>query len=488
MAPDNISNDQPPPETTPLLRRTFFRLPSTLKLKTSLLSELSGAVGDLGTYIPIVIALSLVNNLDLTTTLIFTSLYNILTGFFFGLPMPVQPMKSIAAVAISESPPLTIPQISAAGLSVAAVLLFLGTTGLMSFLYRYLPLPVVRGVQLSQGLQFAFSAIKYIRYQQDLASTSAKVGPVRPWFSLDGLALALVAVLFLVLTTGAGEDHNNSEQQQQLEQEGNDYDDERVVDNLRRNKVRRRLKILSMIPSALIVFLFGLILCFIRDPSIFNDLKFGPSKIKVVRITWDDFKVGFVRAAIPQIPLSILNSVIAVCKLSGDLFPDREASAMRVSVSVGVMNFVGCWFGAMPCCHGAGGLAGQYRFGGRSGASVVFLGIGKLVLALVFGNSFGRILGQFPIGILGVLLLFAGIELAMASKDMNSKQESFVMFVCAAVSLTGSSAALGFLVGIVLYLLLKLRELDCGGGFGFGLLSNSNKAKSSKDEESPLIA
>ncbi|WJX42821.1 CCR4-NOT core ubiquitin-protein ligase subunit mot2 [Trifolium repens] len=486
MAPDNISNDQPPPETTPLLRRTFFRLPSTLKLKTSLLSELSGAVGDLGTYIPIVIALSLVNNLDLTTTLIFTSLYNILTGFFFGLPMPVQPMKSIAAVAISESPPLTIPQISAAGLSVAAVLLFLGTTGLMSVLYRYLPLPVVRGVQLSQGLQFAFSAIKYIRYQQDLASTSAKVGPVRPWFSLDGLALALVAVLFLVLTTGAGEDHNNSEQQQQLEQEGNDYDDERVVDNLRRNKVRRRLKILSMIPSALIVFLFGLILCFIRDPSIFNDLKFGPSKIKVVRITWDDFKVGFVRAAIPQIPLSILNSVIAVCKLSGDLFPDREASAMRVSVSVGMMNFVGCWFGAMPCCHGAGGLAGQYRFGGRSGASVVFLGIGKLVIALVFGNSFGRILGQFPIGILGVLLLFAGIELAMASKDMNSKQESFVMFVCAAVSLTGSSAALGFFVGIVLYLLLKLRELDCGGGFGF--LSNSNKAKSSKDEESPLIA
>ncbi|KAK2432515.1 molybdate transporter [Trifolium repens] len=488
MAPDNISNDQPPPETTPLLRRTFFRLPSTLKLKTSLLSELSGAVGDLGTYIPIVIALSLVNNLDLTTTLIFTSLYNILTGFFFGLPMPVQPMKSIAAVAISESPPLTIPQISAAGLSVAAVLLFLGTTGLMSVLYRYLPLPVVRGVQLSQGLQFAFSAIKYIRYQQDLASTSAKVGPVRPWFSLDGLALALVAVLFLVLTTGAGEDHNNSEQQQQLEQEGNDYDHERVVDNLRRNKVRRRLKILSMIPSALIVFLFGLILCFIRDPSIFNDLKFGPSKIKVVRITWDDFKVGFVRAAIPQIPLSILNSVIAVCKLSGDLFPDREASAMRVSVSVGVMNFVGCWFGAMPCCHGAGGLAGQYRFGGRSGASVVFLGIGKLVIALVFGNSFGRILGQFPIGILGVLLLFAGIELAMASKDMNSKQESFVMFVCAAVSLTGSSAALGFFVGIVLYLLLKLRELDCGGGFGFGFLSNSNKAKSSKDEESPLIA
>jgi len=392
-------------------------------------------------------------------------------------------MKSIAAVAISESPPLTIPQISAAGLCVAAVLIVLGTTGLMSFLYRYLPLPVVRGVQLSQGLQFAFSAIKYIRYQQDLASTSAKTDTVRPWFSLDGLAIALVAVLFLVLTTGAGEDKHNTERQQHGEEHSEGEVDSVVV---RRNKINQRLKILSMIPSALIVFLFGLLLCFIRDPSIFHDLKFGPSKIKLLRITWDDFKVGFVRAAIPQIPLSILNSVIAVCKLSGDLFPDREASAMKVSVSVGVMNFVGCWFGAMPCCHGAGGLAGQYRFGGRSGASVVFLGIGKLLIALVFGNSFGRILGQFPIGILGVLLLFAGIELAMASKDMNSKQESFVMFVCAAVSLTGSSAALGFFVGIVLYFLLKLRELDCSDGFG--LLSNSNKTKSSKDEETPLIA
>lgn len=238
-----------------------------------------------------------------------------------------------------------------------------------------------------------------------------------------------------------------------------------------------------MIPAALIVFLFGVILCFIRDPSIFQDLKYGPSRIRVVPITWEDLKIGFVRAAIPQIPLSILNSVIAVCKLSGDLFPDREASAMKVSVSVGLVNFVGCWFGAMPCCHGAGGLAGQYRFGGRSGASVVYLGIAKLLLALAFGNSFGRILGQFPVGVLGVLLLFAGIELAMAAKDMNTKQEAFVMLVCAAVSLTGSGAALGFIVGIVLYLLLKLREVECGGGFGF-----SKKSKSSVDEDTPLMA
>ncbi|PON66390.1 Molybdate transporter [Parasponia andersonii] len=454
--------------TTPLLRRRRWspRVPATLRLKTTLCSEISGAVGDLGTYIPIVLALSLVTHLDLSTTLIFTALYNIATGLLFGVPMPVQPMKSIAAVAIAESAThLTLPQIAAAGLSTAAVLLLLGATGLMSVLYRFIPLPVVRGVQLSQGLAFAFSAIKYIRYDQDLATS--KSGPPRPWLGLDSVALALAAVLFLVLTTGSGDNNNNA--------------DHHSGESSRR--VRRRLRVLSSIPAALIVFLFGLLLCFARDPSIVNDLKFGPAKIRVLKITWEDWKIGFVRAAIPQIPLSILNSVIAVCKLSGDLFPDREASARSVSVSVGVMNFVGCWFGAVPVCHGAGGLAGQYRFGGRSGASVALLGVAKLVLALVFGNSFVGILNQFPIGILGVLLLFSGIELAMASRDMNSKEESFVMLVCAAVSLTGSSAALGFGCGIVLFLLLKMRQLECCSAFGF---LNFTKPKSSIDDESQL--
>ena len=301
----------------------------------------------------------------------------------------------------------------------------------------------------------------------------------------DGLVVALVSLLFLILTTGAGDHHddNQGDRENQTLRACDDDDD----DDCRQPRSRReytRLKFLSSIPSALIVFLVGLFLCFLRDPSVFKDLKFGPSKISVLKITWEDWKIGFVRAAIPQIPLSILNSVIAVCKLSGDLFPDREASAMKVSVSVGIMNFVGCWFGAMPVCHGAGGLAGQYRFGGRSGLSVVFLGIGKLILGLVFGNSFGMILGQFPIGILGVLLLFAGIELAMACRDMNTKEESFVMLVCAAVSLTGSSAALGFGCGILLFLLLKLRQkVDC---YGYGFL-RSNKPKSSADGEASSI-
>lgn len=418
-------------------------LSSSFRLKTTIWSELSGAVGDLGTYIPIVLALSLVNGLDLGTTLIFTAIYNAATGLLFGIPMPVQPMKSIAAVAISPSSRLSLPQIMAAGLSTASALLVLGASGLMSVFYRLIPLPVVRGVQLSQGLSFAFSAVSYITLNQDLSS--GKTAGSRPFLGSDGLLLALSALLFILISSGAGNE--------------------------------RRL----LVPSALIVFLVGFIICFARDSSALKHLKFGPSPLRVIAITWEDWKVGFIRGAIPQIPLSVLNSVIAVCKLSGDLFPDREASAAAVSISVGVMNWAGCWFGAMPVCHGAGGLAGQYRFGGRSGLSVLFLAAGKMVLGLVFGNSFVRILGKFPVGILGVLLLFSGVELAMASRDMGSKEESFVMLVSAAVSMK-SSAAAGFCCGLVIVLVLRLREVEWLQLLGGRLAGSAARSGSGQDE------
>ncbi|KAG2405275.1 Molybdate transporter 2 Sulfate transporter like protein [Vigna angularis] len=192
---------------------------------------------------------------------------------------------------------------------------------------------------------------------------------------VDGVVVALAAVLFLVLTTNV---ENNPRPLQQQEEE-----------NENKVRIRRRLQVLSTVPAALILFLFGLLLCF--------------------------------------------------------------------------------------------------RLGGRSGALLVFLGIAKLVLSLVFGNSLRRILGEFSIWILGMFLLFAGTELAMASRDMNTKQESFVMLVCVVVSLTGPSAAFGFFVGIVLYLVLKLRELECAG-FLFGFCLSKTTKSSLQEEHASLIA
>lgn len=70
----------------------------------------------------------------------------------------------------------------------------------------------------------------------------------------------------------------------------------------------------TKVPAAPIVFLFGLVLCFIRDTSIFGDLRFGPSRrISLVKIKWEDWMIGFVSAAIPQIPLLRFVSCLGIC-------------------------------------------------------------------------------------------------------------------------------------------------------------------------------
>ncbi|KAG8487720.1 hypothetical protein CXB51_018366 [Gossypium anomalum] len=383
-------------------------------------ADLNGAMGDLGTYIPIVLALTLAKDLNLGTTLIFTGVYNMLTGAIYGIPLPVQPMKSIAAVAISDGPDFNIPEVMASGICTGAIL----------------------GIQLSQGLAFTMTAIKHIRKVQDFSKSKSKEN--RHWVGLDGLILAIVCACFIIVINGAGKERN--------ERETSNVDDEER--NMRSKRIK---KTMANIPSAFIVFFLGVVLAFIRKPAVVKDIKFGPSSMEVVEFTSHAWKQGFIKGTIPQLQLSILNSVIAVCKLSSDLFPGKELSATSVSITVGLMNLVGCWFGAIPCCHGAGGLAGQYKFGGRSGGCVAILGAAELVLGLVLGISLVRILDWFPVGILGVLLLFAGIELAMTCRDTNSKGECFVLLICTAVSLVGSSAALGFVCGMVVHLLLNLR-------------------------------
>jgi MFS superfamily sulfate permease-like transporter len=446
--------------TRPTRDGLWRKLQTNLKAK-NVWQEASGSLGDIGTFVPLLLAMALVNGLDFGTTLVFTGLYNLVTGGLFGVPMPVQPMKSIAAVAITEGNPLTVPQIMAAGISTASLVLFLGATGLMGVVQRYVPLPVVRGIQVSQGISFGNTAVKYILKNQDFATSKATTS--RVWFGYDGFVLAMGAISFVVVVSGAGA-RNSSPQPQQsaptdVEEGGESSLEQPLVERAENEENELRPKGLAVIPSALIVFLVGVLIAIIRDPSVLKAMRFGPSPLGIVRISLEDWKTGFVRAAIPQIPLTILNSVVAVCKLSNDLLPrKKDVTPAAVSISVGVMNLVGCWFGAMPVCHGAGGLAGQYRFGARSGLSVAMLGTAKLVLGLVLGSSLLQLLGQFPIGLLGALLLFSGVELAMACRDQTSRLDAFVMLVVIVVSLGSSSAASGFGCGIGLWILIKIHE------------------------------
>lgn len=344
------------------LNRNNFRT-----LRNDPLSEISGALGDLGTLLPLMIALALQSSISLSTTLVFSGIFNILTGVVFGIPLPVQPMKAIAAAAIAEHSSLR--QTVAAGGLVSAAVLILSTTGLLRRATRLIPVPVVKGIQFGAGLSLIVSA------GSSLLQPLHWLHPV-----LDNRIWAFGALVGLVLT----------------------------------HRFRR-------VPYALVIFIFGTVLAGVAVATSSGSLRLpglAPWIPFVVLPAWTSPTA--ISMAVAQLPLTTLNSVIAVSALSADLLPDLPTPTVtEMGLSVAVMNLVGCWFGAMPVCHGAGGLAAQHRFGARSGGSVIVLGTFKVLLGLLLGETLLDLLGRFPHSLLGIMVLATGMELAGVGQSLN---------------------------------------------------------------------
>ncbi|MCJ1229713.1 hypothetical protein MMC12_006382 [Toensbergia leucococca] len=327
------------------------------------LKEISGSFGDLGTLLPILIALTNQESVSISSTLVFTGLANILTGILFGIPLPVQPMKAIAAVALAEG--FTKAQTASAGLFVAGVIGFLSITGLLTWFTRRIPIPVIKGIQIGAGLSLIISA------------GTTLLQPALLWS-----ANWIVVILAFLLLLSA--------------------------------------PMFPRMPYALLMLLVGILLP-VGSPhygslpvfTIWNPHAFAPSP--------SDFRTGSFNAGLGQLPLTTLNSVIAVASLSADLLPDVPApSVTSLGISVMAMNLVSCWFGSMPVCHGSGGLAAQYRFGARSGASIIFLGLIKLLLGLFTGNFAKLVFEHFSKSLLGILVIAAGLELANVGESLNT--------------------------------------------------------------------
>ncbi len=364
--------------------------------------EIAGSLGDMGTFLPLLVGMAAQNGLDFGASLFFAGLFNIVTGVIFSIPMAVQPMKAIATVALTSKLPVS--QILAAGITVSVVVLVLGLTGLIDALNRAIPRSVVRGLQLALGLSLLMKGLQMV------TGTHA-------WAGADSYLTASIAALVVLALFSA------------------------------------------RIPSALVLFAAGLLLATWRNPGVVGLIHLGWTVPHWTPIAWSDFARAFPLAALPQIPLTTLNSVIAVCALSAELFPGRVATPRQVSISVGLMNLVAGWFGGMPMCHGAGGLAGQYRFGARTNGSILFLGASKMVVAVLFGASLMALCRAFPGSVLGVMLAFSGIELSLVTRDQRTRTEATVMLLTAGACLGADNVAVGFVLGVLLAWALRLETL-----------------------------
>jgi MFS superfamily sulfate permease-like transporter len=363
--------------------------------------EWAGAFGDLGTFIPFVVAYITVLKIDPVGVLFAFGIAMIACGAYFKTPFPVQPMKAIGAIAATQAAQtavITPSSVYCASLVTGLLWLALGLTGATGRIVKLVPRTVIVGIVLGLGLSFMLEGIKMMQTGWLIA------------------AIGLFGTLMLL--------------------------------------TNRR------IPGMFVVLIFGAVCGALQHPDLLSRLQGSSFAIRLPRFTllsslnWYDLSVGAFLLALPQLPLTLGNAVIAISEENNRLFPQHPVRENTVAVSTGLMNLGSALCGGVPMCHGAGGMAGHVAFGARTGGAPIILGTILVGLALCFGSSIEAILGFFPKAVLGVILFLTGAQLALGSCDFSkNKVERFVTLVTAAFSMW--NVGLAFLVGLTLCYIAK---------------------------------
>ncbi|MCX7173686.1 MAG: putative sulfate/molybdate transporter [Proteobacteria bacterium] len=360
------------------------------------LSELAGAFGDLGTLIPFVVAYVSILKMDPASLFLGFGATLIGAGLYYRTPFPVQPMKAIGAAAITQTAgavALTSSMVIGAGVATAVIWLFLGLTGLAKRLSEWVPRPALLGVIMGLGFSFMLEGI---RMMADHWAVSA---------GLLALTLALLAR--------------------------------------------------SRFPAMVLLLIAGSIAALIQQPSLADDLALIKPALRLPAfawpaLAWQDIWMGALLLALPQLPLTFGNALIAITEENNRLFPDRPVSEHKVALSTGLLNLWSSALGGIPMCHGAGGMAGHVKFGARTGGASIMLGVLLLLVGLFFSDSISTLFRLFPPFVLGVILFLAGAELAIGSRDPHpEKVDRFIVLATAAFAVLNVGIAVIF--GFVAY-------------------------------------
>jgi MFS superfamily sulfate permease-like transporter len=357
------------------------------------LRELAGAFGDLGTLIPFVVGYITIAGMEPVGVLVAFGLSKIVAGLYFKSPIPIQPMKAIGTVAISHPGLITPGAIWASGLFTGTLWLLLGVSGAVTWIARITSRPVVQGLILGLGLGFILEGVKMA--EADLP-----------------LAVAATTLTFVLLSH-------------------------------------------ERIPAMLGLLAFGVVVALVREPTLLGELARVSFRLRLpefalTRLGWGDLVTGVLVLGLPQSALTLGNAIVATVEENNALFPERPLTVRTVAVDHGLMNLVGTSLGGVPMCHGAGGLAGHVRFGARTGGALVILGSLVLFTGLFLADSVQTLFKVFPSALLGVILLFGGLELAAGVQgNHQSKEDRYVMLLTAGVSLwnMGAAYAAGLLLG-----------------------------------------
>lgn len=346
------------------------------------LRELAGSMGDFGTLFPLAIGYIMINGLDPAGFLVMMGLANIATGLIYRLPMPIEPMKVLAVVAIAQhwSPEM----VYASGFAMGVIWLIFGVTNLVGWIAKITPQSVIWGIQVTLGILLAIEAFKMLS---------------------TGWLLGVVSIVIILA--------------------------------LRQNKYA---------PAALVLVVLGITVAVYQG----NIRGIAAPAFRLPPLTGfrlEEIWQTLLLAGFAQIPLTITNATISTAALIKSYFPEKTVNEQQLSLSQGIMNLIVPFLGGMPMCHGAGGLAGQYYFGARTGGTNIIEGVIEICLGLFFAASIAGMFSVFPLAILGAMMLMVGVELIKFARGMRFNIDLLPMIATILVSLL-SNMALGFVVGL----------------------------------------
>lgn len=364
--------------------------------RASLQRELSGAVADLGVLVPIAVALIVKNGLSATAVLLPAGVLYLVVAFVYRLPIAVQPLKAVGAIAIAQG--LGADEIAAAALMLGGVFVVLGATGLIDHLGRAFPRALIRGVQLTVGLLFLKVAWGLVAHPP---SSFAAHALAPEWAVPLGAAAVALALVF-----------------------------------------RRR-------PIALALVAAGVLVMLVESGGIPS---FGPSALELPSLTVATFTAAFTALVIPQLPLTFANSCLAPADAARTYFGERAHRIRpgRLALTLGSANLFSGSIAGMPVCHGAGGLTAHYAFGARTGIAPLALGSALLAVALGLGSGLAVLLTAFPLPVLAGLLATAGLLHIGLLRDLRGVREWSLAVAVGAVGF-GSNLAIALALGLLLW-------------------------------------
>ncbi|HEY75052.1 MAG TPA: sulfate permease [Thermoflexia bacterium] len=374
-------------------------------------------MGDLGVLVPLAVALITVNGLPATSVFFGAGIAYLLAGFVYRLPIPVQPLKAVAAIAIAHG--LSGSVVTAAGWWMGLLLLFFALTDAQRWLSRLFTRPVIRGIQLGLALLLVRSGLSLASRPQVVPGGEDRVIRLAAQVIPLGWIVAVAALLVLLWALRS-----------------------------------RRW------PASLAVLAFGgaAALTVGGAGRFLGEIHLGLALPAPVLPRPQDLLNALTLLVLPQIPLTLGNAVFATADTARAYFGPqaRRVTPRTLLTTMGTSQLIAALFGGVPVCHGSGGITAHYRLGARTGTAPLLMGTLCLGLALFVDGNALPVLALIPYPVLGTLLAFVGVQHGLLARDLRGWPDIGVAVVTAVVGFATRNLAIGFGCGIILHQVLRL--------------------------------